>query len=68
MSTFLKVDGRSQAAKAFLEFVKSLPFVSIEKLEDTSPYDSDFVKKVKKAQKEKGRNMETPEKLWDSLK
>lgn len=30
MTTILRVDGRSNAAKAFLKFVKSLPFVTIE--------------------------------------
>jgi hypothetical protein len=68
----LKIDENTKKGKAFLEmarvfFEDSKEIVLIEENEK-SPYNSEFVKKIKKASKEKGRVMESAEDLWGSIK
>lgn len=72
MSTIIKIDTRSNAAKRFLEYVKTLSFVKIEEKEmdesDTkSPYDPEFVKMVKKSAGSKKRYTVDPKDVWGSL-
>ncbi|MGL2992570.1 DUF2683 family protein [Flavobacterium sp. TSSA_36] len=68
----LKINEKSKKGKAFLEMARvfsenSKEIVLIE--EDVkSPYDPEFVKKIKKASTEKGRLMESAEDLWESIK
>ncbi|MDR0794053.1 MAG: hypothetical protein LBE82_12160 [Chitinophagaceae bacterium] len=47
METVIKIDNRSKAAKSFLEYVKTLSFVKVEK-----PTSSIFNKETEKAIKE----------------
>jgi hypothetical protein len=68
----LKINENSKKGKAFLEMVRvfsenSKEIVLIEET-DKSPYDPEFVKKIKKASTEKGRLMESAEDLWESIK
>jgi hypothetical protein len=68
----LKINEKSKKGKAFLEMARvfsenSKEIVLIEE-EDKSPYDLEFVKKIKKASTEKGRLMESAEDLWESIK
>ena len=68
----LKIDENTKKGKAFLEmarvfFENSKEIVLIEE-DDKSPYNPKFVKKIKKASKEKGRIMESAEQLWESIK
>ena len=67
----LKINENTKKGKAFLEmarvfFENSKEIVLIE--EDKSPYDKEFVAKIKKASKEKGRVMDNAEDLWESIK
>ena len=68
----LKINENSKKGKAFLEMARvfsenSKEIVLIEET-DKSPYDPEFVKKIKKASTEKGRLMESAEDLWESIK
>lgn len=68
----LKINENTRKGKAFLEmarvfFENSKEIVLIEE-DDKSPYNQEFVKKIKKASKEKGRIMESAEELWESIK
>ena len=68
----LKINEKSKKGKAFLEMArvfseKSKEIVLIEE-KDKSPYDPEFVKKIKKASTEKGRLVESAEDLWESIK
>ena len=68
----LKINEKSRKGKAFLEMARvfsenSKEIVLIEE-DDKSPYDPEFVKKIKKASTEKGRLMESAEDLWESIK
>jgi hypothetical protein len=60
----IQVKETSTQAKSFIEYAKTLPFV---KIEEESPYDPKFVKKIKDAEK-KGKYIEIdPNNLWESL-
>jgi hypothetical protein len=68
----LKINENTKKGKAFLEmarvfFENSKEIVLIEE-EEQSPYNSEFVKKIKKASKETGRVMDSAESLWESIK
>ena len=68
----IKINEKSKKGKAFLEMARvfsenSKEIVLIEE-EDKSPYDPEFVKKIKKASTEKGRLVESAEDLWESIK
>ena len=68
----LKINEKTKKGKAFLEmarvfFENSKEIVLIEE-DDKSHYNQEFVKKIKKASKEKGRIMESAEELWESIK
>jgi len=66
MATIIKIDTRSKMAQQFLEFAKTLPFAKVEQLDEKSPYDPEFVKKIKRAQKQKGTIIDTKD-VWGSL-
>ena len=68
----LKINEKKKKGKAFLEMARvfsenSKQIVLIEE-KDKSPYDPEFVKKIKKASTEKGRLVESAEDLWESIK
>ena len=68
----LKINENTKKGKAFLEmarvfFENSKEIVLIEE-DDKSPYNQEFVKKIKKASTEKGKIMESAEELWESIK
>lgn len=68
----LKINEKSKKGKAFLEMARvfsenSKEIVLIEE-DDKSPYDPEFVKKIKKASIENSRLMESAEDLWESIK
>lgn len=67
MAVTLKIDTSSKAALAFIEFVKTLPYVKVVEQNEKSPYDPEFVKKVKRAEKQKGKIIESGQSLWESL-
>jgi len=64
MSITLKIDTRSKAAKQLLAYLKMLPYV---KIEDESPYDPQFVKKVLDSHKNDKRHTIPSDKLWESI-
>ena len=68
----LKINENTKKGKAFLEmarvfFENSKEIELIEEIEKSS-YNPEFVAKIKKATKEKGRRMENAEDLWESIK
>jgi len=67
MTTVIKIDTRSKMAQQFLEYVRTLPFAKVEQQTEKSPYNPEFVKKIKKAEKQKGRVVTSGKSLWDSL-
>jgi len=67
MAAIVRIDTRSNTAKILLNYLKSLPFVKVEEQIEKSPYNPEFVKKIKKAEKQKGRVIESGQSLWESL-
>lgn len=69
MSTItIKINERSKAGKLlkdFLDLISDKPGVEI--IEEKSPYNPEFVKKIKRAQKQKGTVMKSASGLWESL-
>jgi hypothetical protein len=66
----LRIDERSKAGKALKNLIDALagkPETGVEIIEDESPYGSEFIKKIKNAEKEQGRTMTSAEKLWESI-
>ena len=68
----LKINEKSKKGKAFLEmarvFSENSKEIDLIEEKDKSPYDPEFVKKIKKASTEKGRLVESAEDLWESIK
>ncbi len=65
----LKINERSKAGKLlkdFLEIIADKP--GIEIIEEKSPYNPEFVKKIEKARNEKGGKTVTASNLWQSIK
>lgn len=52
MSTIIKIDSRSKAAKLFLEFVRTLPFAKIEETERV--FNAETEKAIEEARSGKG--------------
>ena len=53
----------SKQAKAFIELLRTLPFVEFH----DSPYNSEFVKKVKDSYEKDKRTHINTENIWDSI-
>lgn len=67
----LKINERTKAAQAFIAFVNQFVLSNkavevVEVVEEKSPYNPEFVKKIKKAQKQKGTVIDTND-VWGSL-
>lgn len=65
----IKINERSKAGSALqkiLEVLKNQPGVEI--ITETEKYNTDFVKKINEARKEKGGKIVTAENLWESIK
>ena len=69
MEITIKIDKSSKQAKAFYEYLKTLPFVEIESSEKEaeSPYDPEFVAKILKSAGSKKRTVVNPNDVWGSL-
>jgi antitoxin component of RelBE/YafQ-DinJ toxin-antitoxin module len=52
MTTIVKVKNRSKAAKLFLEYIKTLPFVEVE--QESPRYNQETEKAMKEARAGKG--------------
>jgi len=65
----LKINERTKAGQIFLAFVNQfvLTHKSVEVVEEKSPYDPEFVKKIKKAQKRADYIEVNPNDVWGSL-
>jgi hypothetical protein len=59
----IQINDSSQSAKNLVKVLSTLPFVTIE---EKSPYNSEFVKKVLKSAKGK-RTVIDPNNLWESI-
>lgn len=68
----LKIDERTKKGKVFLAlakvFYEEKNEVELVDEKDKSPYNPEFVAKINKARKEKGRVMDSVEELWESIK
>lgn len=60
----IQYDGRSAALKQVLELFTTLGGRIIDKEQNGTPYDQDFVKKVRKGEKRKKREVDV-EKIWE---
>jgi hypothetical protein len=60
----IQVKENSTQAKSFIEYAKTLPFV---KVEEKSPYDPKFVKKIKAAEKRGNFTEIDVNNVWESL-
>ena len=70
MNTII-VHADSKVSKALIAIFKALNVtyeIKKENSKEESPYDPEFVKKIKKASTEKGRLVESAEDLWESIK
>ena len=69
----LKINERSKAGKAgkalkdLIDALAGKPQTGVEIVDEKSPYNPEFVKKIKKAEKEKGAVMKNASSLWESL-
>jgi hypothetical protein len=64
----LKINERSNAGKLmtkFLEFISDQPGVEI--VEEKSPYNPEFVKKINKSRSSKNLHVIPTDKLWESI-
>ncbi len=57
MEVTIKIDMRTKPAKAFFKYLKTLPFVEVKekglaKPKTKSPYNPEFVKKIRRAEKQ----------------
>jgi len=75
MEITIKIDRRSRQAKALLAYLKTLPFIDIKDkgekgmgkpAKEKSPYNPEFVKKIRRAEKEKSTVID-PNDVWGSL-
>lgn len=67
----LKINERTKAGKALKDLIDALagkPQTGVEIVEEKSPYNPEFVKKIQKARNEKGGKIVTSENLWQSIK
>ncbi|MDD2982879.1 MAG: hypothetical protein PHQ74_05775 [Crocinitomicaceae bacterium] len=68
----LKINPKNKTAKALKELIDAIsskPNSGIEIIEEDSPYDPEFVKKIKRAEAEKGgKTMTSAAELWESIK
>ncbi|MGC4129970.1 MAG: hypothetical protein QM564_10575 [Bergeyella sp.] len=64
----LKINKRTKAGKAFKEMLDVVysKQKGIEIIEEKSPYSLEFVKKIKRAEKQKGIIVDTKD-IWGSL-
>jgi len=66
METIIRIDNKSKAAKSFLEFVKTLPFVKIE--EEPKRYNAETEKVIADAKKGIGvKRVKNSKDLFKSL-
>jgi len=69
MEITIKIDPRSKEAKAFLEYLKELPFVQIEK-KDNTDYSPEFTSKIKKGETDIKNGKTTrlnPDNIWENI-
>jgi len=65
----LKINERSKAGKAFLEFAKNFfqDNTSVTVVEEESPYNPEFVAKIRRAEQQKGVEVKNIEEWIASL-
>jgi hypothetical protein len=69
MEIIIKIDPRSKQAKAFLEYLKVLPFVQIAE-KDKIGYSTEFTTKIKKGEadiKEGKTTRLNPDNVWENI-
>lgn len=65
----IKINERTKAGrlvKELLSLLKNEP--GVEVMENESPMNPEFVKRIKQAEKGKGREMTSAQELWESIK
>lgn len=69
MEITIKINPRSKQAKAFLEYLKVLPFVQIEEKDNVS-YNPEFTEKIKKGEADIKQGKTTrinPDNVWENI-
>jgi hypothetical protein len=69
MEITIKINPRSKQAKAFLEYLKVLPFIQIEEKEKIN-YSNEFASKIKKGEADikKGKTTRlNPDNVWENI-
>ena len=69
MEITIKINPKSKQAKAFLEYLKVLPFVQIKE-KDNSNYSPEFAAKLKKGEADIAKGKTTrlnPENVWENI-
>ncbi|PWH86521.1 hypothetical protein [Brumimicrobium oceani] len=71
MSTIIKVDTNSKAARAFIAFVKTLPFAKIEELsiveEPRAEYNAETKKAIEESRAGKTFKVKNSDELFEEL-
>ncbi len=67
MEITIKINPRSKQAKAFLEYLKVLPFVQIEEKKAYSPEFSAKIKKGEEAIKKGETTRLNPDNVWENI-
>ncbi len=66
--TTIEIDESSEQAKAIVAMLKAFDFVKfVGKKEKKSPYNAEFVKKIKEAEKRGSYTEIDPDNVWESL-
>jgi len=67
MELTIKINNQSKQAKLLYEYLKTLPFVKIER-KKKSPYNPEFVEMVKKSVASKKRyEVKNVDELWENI-
>jgi hypothetical protein len=57
----------NKQSRAIIEMLKAFSFVEVHE-DEKSPYNPEFVEKIKRAEKEKGKVMTNAKDLWENIK
>jgi len=65
--TTIIIKKNTKQSRAIIEMLKAFSFVEVRE-DEKSPYNPEFVEKIKRAEKEKGKEMTNAKDLWESIK
>ena len=65
--TTIVIKKDTKQSRAIIEMLKAFSFVEVRE-DEKSPYNPEFVEKIKRAEKEKGKVMTNAKDLWENIK